>query len=88
MNGVAELCIFRLCCAVAELRARRWTEDKHEDNDAGGYGKFEFALIGDTPYRDVAQFENVLGYGDACEGEAGSEKDACKRQPPQQDEKK
>ena len=64
------------------------TEDKHEDNDAGGYGKFEFALIGDTPYRDVAQFENVLGYGDACEGEAGSEKDACKRQPPQQDEKK
>jgi hypothetical protein len=40
-----------LSCAHAGDR-----EDKHED----GYGKFEFALIGDTPYRDVAKFENVL----------------------------
>ena len=34
--------------------------DSHEDGDEDSHGKFEFALIGDTPYRDVAQFENVL----------------------------
>ena len=34
--------------------------DSHEEGDEDGHSKFEFALIGDTPYRDIAQFENVL----------------------------
>jgi hypothetical protein len=40
-----------LSCAHADDRG-----GKHED----GHGRFEFALLGDTPYKDVAKFENVL----------------------------
>lgn len=40
-----------LACAHADS-----SDGQHED----GYGKFEFALIGDTPYRSVDKFENVL----------------------------
>lgn len=35
-------------------------DGKPEDGGDESHGKFEFALIGDTPYRDSAQFENVL----------------------------
>ena len=34
--------------------------DKLEAGDKADHGKFEFELIGDTPYRDIAKFENVL----------------------------
>lgn len=35
--------------------------DDHERHSPKGHGKFEFALIGDTPYSSVDGFERVLG---------------------------